>query len=130
MPPNTQHSSKQNKLSQAAADTQALLGSARCFQLKGAPASAMERINAVIAQQPWILSALIEKANLLIGMHDWDEAMDVIMQVLQQEPDNIDALHLSGNFYDSMPAIVFSMLAILSSCVAEHATAYSGIMQL
>lgn len=76
----------------------------------------MERINAVIAQQPWFLPALIEKANLLISMHDWDEAMDVIMQVLQQEPDNIDALHLSGNAYGSTAVVLFT-------CIAKHATA-------
>lgn len=75
---------------------QALLGSARCFQLNGTPALALERINTVIAQQPWFLAALIEKAGLLISMHDWEEAMELVMQVLQTEPDNIDALHLSG----------------------------------
>ena len=85
---------------------------------------ALERINAVIAQQPWFLPALIEKANLLISMHDWDEAMDVIMQVLQQEPDNIDALHLSGNAYDSTAVVLFTCIANMPQ------QAYSGIMHL
>ena len=75
---------------------QALLGKAHCLQLQGTPAAALELLNAVIAQQPWFLAALAEKAKLLVGMHEWDQGMEVVSQLLQQEPDNIQALHLSG----------------------------------
>ncbi len=75
---------------------QALLGKAQCLQLLGTPAAALELINTVIAQQPWFLSALVEKTNLLVSMHEWEQGMEVLGQVLQQEPDNIQALHLSG----------------------------------
>ena len=56
----------------------------------------MEHINAVIAQQPWFLAALAEKAKLLVAMHEWEQALEVVNQLLQQEPDNVQALHLSG----------------------------------
>ena len=75
---------------------QALLGKAQCLQLMGAPAAALELINAVIAQQPWLLSALAEKAKLLLGMHEWEQSMEVVGQLLQQEPDHIQALHMLG----------------------------------
>ena len=69
---------------------------ARCLQLRGTPAAALDQLNSVIAQQPWFLSALAEKAKLLVAMHEWDQAVEVVNQLLQQEPDNIQALHLSG----------------------------------
>jgi len=75
---------------------QALLGKAQCLQLLGTPAAALELINAVIAQQPWFLPALVEKTNLLVSVHEWEQGMEVLGQVLQQEPDNIQALQLSG----------------------------------
>lgn len=68
-----------------------------CLQLRGKPAVALEQVNAVIAQQPWFLSALAEKAKLLVAMHEWEQALEVVSQLLQQEPDNIQALHLSGH---------------------------------
>ena len=75
---------------------QALLGKAGCLQLKHLPAAALELVNAVIAQQPWFQAALAEKAKLLVGMLEWEQGMEVVSQLLQQEPDNIQALHLSG----------------------------------
>ena len=69
---------------------------AHCLQLSGKPAAAVEHINAVIAQQPWFLAALAEKAKLLVAMHEWEQALEVVNQLLQQEPDNVQALHLSG----------------------------------
>ena len=86
---------------------QALLGKAHCLQLLGAPAAALELINAVIAQQPWFLSALVEKANLLVSMHEWEQGMEVLGQVLQQEPDNIQALRLSGTHLNLLLVIVW-----------------------
>lgn len=71
---------------------------ADCLQLSGKPAAAVEHINAVIAQQPWFLPALVEKAKLLVAMHEWEQALEVVNQLLQQEPDNVQALHLSGRF--------------------------------
>ena len=76
---------------------QALLGMAHCLQLRGKPAAALEHINSVIAHQPWFLSALAEKAKLLVAMYEWEQALDVVSQLLQQEPDNVQALHLSGD---------------------------------
>lgn len=84
---------------------QALLGKAQCLQLLGNPAAALELINAVIAQQPWFLSALVEKTNLLVSMHEWEQGMEVLGQLLQQEPDNIEALHLSGK-HPVLPAMI------------------------
>ncbi len=85
---------------------QALLGKAQCLQLLGTPAAALELINAVVAQQPWFLSALVEKANLLVSMHEWEQGMEVLGQVLQQEPDNIQALQLSGKHLLKLLVIV------------------------
>lgn len=76
---------------------QALLGMAHCLHLSGKPAAALEHINAVIAQQPWFLAALAEKAKLLVAMHEWGQALEVVDQLLQQEPDNVHALHFSGH---------------------------------
>ena len=76
---------------------QALLGMAHCLQLSGKPAAALDHINAVIAQQPWFLAALAEKAKLLVAMHEWEQALEVVKQLLQQEPHNVQALHLSGH---------------------------------
>ena len=39
---------------------------------------------------------MVEKADLLVSMHEWEQGMEVLGQVLQQEPDNIQALHFSG----------------------------------
>ena len=75
---------------------QALLGKAHCLQLKGTWAAALDLINAVIAQQPWFLSALAEKAKLLVGMHEWEQSMEAVGQLLQQEPDHVQALQLLG----------------------------------
>lgn len=75
---------------------QSLLGMAHCLHLTGKPAVALEQINAVIAQQPWFWSVLADKAKLLVAMHEWEHALEVVGQLLQQEPDNIQALHLSG----------------------------------
>ena len=75
---------------------QALLGMAQCLLLRGTPAAALEQMNAVIAQQPWFLAALADKAKLLIAMYEWEQATEVVSQLLQQEPDNIQALHLAG----------------------------------
>lgn len=76
---------------------QALLGMSHCLQLRGKPGAALEQIHAVIAQQPWFLPALAEKAKVLVAMHEWEQASEVVSQLLQQEPDNMQALHLSGN---------------------------------
>ena len=70
---------------------------AHCLQLSGKPAAALDHINAVIAQQPWFLAALAEKAKLLVAMHEWEQALEVVKQLLQQEPHNVQALHLSGH---------------------------------
>lgn len=70
---------------------------AHCLQLSGKPAAAVEHMNAVIAQQPWFLAALAEKAKLLVAMHEWEQALEVVNYLLQQEPDNVQALHLSGH---------------------------------
>ena len=76
---------------------QALLGMAHCLHLSGKSAAALEQVNAVIAQQPWFLAALAEKAKLLEAMHEWEQALEVVNQLLQQEPDNLQALHFSGH---------------------------------
>ena len=99
---------------------QALLGMSHCLQLRGKPAAALEQINAVIAQQPWFLSALAEKAKLLVAMHEWEQASEVVSQLLHQEPDNMQALHLSGHTLNplSQDMLRFSALAVLPPCTA------------
>lgn len=100
--------------------TQALLGMARCFQLEGDFASAVGQLNIVIAQQPWFLPALLEKAQLLISMNDWEEAMEVTAQILQQDPNNIEALHLFGEAGPSAAAGSLVVPALLGDMQASR----------
>jgi len=50
---------------------------------------------------------LVEKTNLLVSMHEWEQGMEVLGQVLQQEPDNIQALQLSGKHLILLLVIVW-----------------------
>ena len=45
---------------------------------------------------PWFLPALTEKAKLLMAAGDWDQALDCVRRVLQEDAGNIEALHMSG----------------------------------
>ena len=50
---------------------------------------------------------MVEKTNLLVSMHEWEQGMEVLGQVLQQEPDNIQALQLSGKHLILLLVIVW-----------------------
>lgn len=109
---------------------QALLGMARCLHIRGMPAAALDQLNSVIAQQPWFLSALAEKAKLLVAMQEWDQAVEVVNQLLQQEPDNIQALHLSGQCLKPiclLPAYGRAVHACTASRIALVVTFHSRV---
>ena len=75
---------------------QALLGQAQCLQRRGDMAAAIEVVHNIVARFPWFLPALTEKAKLLMAAGDWDQALDCVRRVLQEESGNIEALHMSG----------------------------------
>ena len=75
---------------------QALLGQAHCLQRRGDVAAAIEAVHNIVARFPWFLPALTEKAKLLIAAGDWDQALDCVRRVLQEDAGNIEALHMSG----------------------------------
>ena len=75
---------------------QALLGQAQCLQRRGDMAAAIEAVHNIVARFPWFLPALTEMAKLLMAAGDWDQALDCVRRVLQEDAGNIEALHMSG----------------------------------
>lgn len=109
---------------------QALLGMAHCLHLTGKPAAALEQVNAIIAQQPWFQSVLADKAKLLVAMHEWEHALEVVSQLLQQEPDNVQALHLSGHSVKPPPHLWFVAQPLVPVLPAPNATVANEILPL
>lgn len=46
----------------------------------------------VVARNNWFVPALVDKAKLLLSMNDWENALDTLNRVLQNDSSNIDAM--------------------------------------
>lgn len=71
-----------------------LLARAYYYDLYQQQQAALDCLNQAVALQPTFLPALIEKAKILISMGDWDMGHEIILRVLNQEADNVEALRL------------------------------------
>merc|ERR1719502_2134129 len=57
---------------------------------------ALDQLNQAIALQSWFTPALLEKAQVLIGMGDWEQALETTQRVLTQDESNLEALRLAA----------------------------------
>ena len=55
---------------------------------------ALDFLNQAVALQSWV-PALIEKAKILIALSDWDQAMEMVQRILQQNERCMEALRLN-----------------------------------
>eukprot|EP00730_Choanoeca_flexa_P019334 TRINITY_DN9437_c0_g2_i5.p1 TRINITY_DN9437_c0_g2~~TRINITY_DN9437_c0_g2_i5.p1 ORF type:complete len:1329 (+),score=492.54 TRINITY_DN9437_c0_g2_i5:125-4111(+) len=57
-------------------------------------AQALELINTAVVLFPSYLPALVVKAQVLLSMHDWDGAQEVVSRCFSLDPDAVEAHHL------------------------------------
>lgn len=60
----------------------------------GTLSSAMDHLNHAIALQSWFWPALVEKAKLFAWVGDWDQALDSVQRILNEDADNVPALRM------------------------------------
>ncbi|KAK9829513.1 hypothetical protein WJX72_006291 [[Myrmecia] bisecta] len=83
-------------LQQAPTDLEALLGKAKCLERGRAWASAQSVLSEVSVRYPWFLLAHMEQARLLLAAGDWEQALEHAALTRQQDPHNIEALHVTA----------------------------------
>ncbi|RDD45285.1 Tetratricopeptide repeat protein 21B [Trichoplax sp. H2] len=80
--------------SESSTEIDALLGKAKCFELKHNYTNSVELINRTIAAYPKYTPALIEKARMQLALQEWDQAVDTSRRTLIQDSDNIAATNV------------------------------------
>jgi len=85
-----------------------LLARAYYYDTNQQPQVALDSLNQAIALQPTFLPALVEKAKILMSMGDWEMGHEVVMRVLDQEAENLDALRLLALYTVSREASIRS----------------------
>eukprot|EP00741_Cyanophora_paradoxa_P023819 tig00021623_g23008.t1 len=79
-------------------ELEALLGKAKCLELKGQYAPALDVLTQVVVSYGWFQPALTEKAKILLAMNNWEEALETAQRVLANDGQNIEALRVAVTF--------------------------------
>jgi len=74
---------------------EALMGRAKCQELSGQLDAAVETLNRLSVSHAWYTAPLCERARLHMIQGDWEQLLETTQRVLQQEPQNVQALRLS-----------------------------------
>ncbi|XP_014235070.1 tetratricopeptide repeat protein 21B-like [Trichogramma pretiosum] len=72
----------------------ALLGSAKCRELRGDHSGSMLILNQLIVRYPKIAIPLVEKMNNLLAMKEWDQVLETSGRILSLEGNNLDAFRV------------------------------------
>jgi len=75
-------------------DLDSLMARARYYEMAKQYPRALDFLNQAVALQSWV-PALIEKAKILIALSDWDQAMEMVQRILQQNERCMEALRLN-----------------------------------
>ncbi|MEW5313286.1 MAG: hypothetical protein WDW38_004868 [Sanguina aurantia] len=73
-------------------DLEALLGVAKCCELRKDYANALAVLGDACSRFGWFMPSLVEKTRLLLATNRWEEAQECISRVLAAEPQNVMAL--------------------------------------
>ncbi len=65
---------------EGAPDVEALLGKARCLELRHNFSGALELINRAIITYPELLPALVEKMKIQLQLQDWEQMVDTALR--------------------------------------------------
>ncbi|XP_024530434.1 tetratricopeptide repeat protein 21B [Selaginella moellendorffii] len=76
----------------------AMLGKAACFEFMEEYTRAMYELDQAALLYPWFYPATCEKARVGMLVQDWDCIYESSQEVLQKDPENIDALRLQTHF--------------------------------
>ena len=86
---------------------------------------ALDFLNQAVALQSWA-PALLEKAKILTTLGDWDQAMEMIQRVLQQNERSMEALRL--NVLMQMPQKVDEETAVAQlQLLSKSMERYEGV---
>lgn len=77
----------------------ALLGCAKYCEVMKQYTKALDHVNQVIVRYEWFFPALVMKAQTLMMMGDWDQALETAQRALEQQPDDIETLRTIALYY-------------------------------
>ncbi|XP_006201152.2 tetratricopeptide repeat protein 21B [Vicugna pacos] len=80
-------------------DIFALLGKARCLEMRQNYSGALETVNQIIMNFPSFLPAFVEKMKLQLALQDWDQTVETAQRLIFQDNQNVEGLRMLALYY-------------------------------
>lgn len=99
-------------------ELEAMLGMAKCYELKRLPKKALAELGAVASKFPWFEPTFEDQIRVLMSCGDWDGAVETSQNLLARDAYNIEALRTLALFHVAVDANTAEAVRLASELLA------------